>query len=69
MKITRNRVEDKSSELDDSWTVLMYVCGSDLESDKGVDTKTLDSFKGSNINAENISNLNLIIQLLTILIH
>jgi hypothetical protein len=62
MKITRNRVEDKSMELDDSWTVLMYVCGSDLESEKGVDSKTLDSLKGSNINAENISNLNLIVQ-------
>ena len=45
MKITRNRVEDKSSELDDSWTVLMYVCGSDTDRTKEAEiTKQIASF-------------------------
>ena len=62
MKITRNKVEDKSAESEDAWTVLVYLCGSDLESDKGVETKILDSMKGSNINADNIDKLNFVIE-------
>ena len=62
MKITRTRVEDKSENLDDSWTILKYICGSDQETDKGSQSKVLDNMLGSDVNADNIGKVNFIVQ-------
>ncbi len=45
IEITRNRVEDNTEGLADAWTVLVYMCGTDLESDKGAPTKIMNEIK------------------------
>ena len=60
--ITRNRVEVNNSDLEDAWTVLVYMTGSDLESDKSASTKIMNEMASANINTDNIKNLNLVVQ-------
>lgn len=61
LQITRNRVEDTNELEDDSWTVLIYMVGTD-EDDRGADSSDLDSIKNCNINGNNIDKYNIVLQ-------
>ncbi len=60
--ITRNRVEENNADLDDSWTVLLYMTGTDIESDKGASTYIMNEICNANVNTENIKKLNFLVQ-------
>ena len=63
MEIKRNRVEDKTENMEDSWTVLIYMTATDLESKGGFATTELEHIKkGLNVSEEKIKNMNLIIE-------
>lgn len=62
LEINRNRVEDKSEDLADAWTVLVYMTGADLESDIGAPTKIMNDMASAGVKPDNIKNLNLIVE-------
>lgn len=63
LQITRERVEDKTENMEDSWTVLMYMTATDLESKKKLASRELKKIKkGLNISEEAMKNFNFVIE-------
>lgn len=62
MEITRNRIEENDADYPDTWTVLVYLVGSDLEGKYKAGTRLLREMASAGVNPNNIDKLNLIVQ-------
>lgn len=60
-----NRKEKNNEKImgnEDTWTIFMYLCGSNLESDYLSATTDIKEILAANINPDNMQNVNIIIQ-------
>ena len=63
LQINRNeREEEKIMGKENTWTIFMYLCGSNLESQYQAATTDIEEILSANFNSENIQNVNIIIQ-------
>ena len=62
LQITRNSLSDEPLVSNGSWTILMYICGSDLESIFKCATQDIEEIMAAKWKDSNVSNLNFIIQ-------
>ena len=63
LQISRNeRKEEKIMGKENTWTIFMYLCGSNLESQYQGATTDIEEILSANFNSENIQNVNILIQ-------
>ena len=62
LQIERTQKEEISMGAEDTWTLLMYMTGSNLETQYENATKDIREILDSKINSENIKNVNIVIQ-------
>ena len=63
LQISRNeRKDEKIMGKENTWTIFMYLCGSNLESQYQAATTDIEEILSANFNSENIQNVNIIIE-------
>ena len=58
----KDSTSEKSMGAEGSWTLFMYMCGSDLETNYLAATTDIKEILAANINTDNIKNVNIVIQ-------
>ena len=62
LKVNRTKKEESPMGPDGTWTIFMYVCGTDLESQYASATHDFDEIIDADWNSDVLKNLNIIIQ-------